>query len=254
MRYIDLHTHTYFRSTDDLQLMAVAGVEAVNICAFFPIEPTYGETLIDFFDWLIEEEASRVESCGLIPYVSAGIHPRSIPKNNFDDAANYLLALIDHGKISAVAEVGMDSGSQKEEEALRIQLRFAVEYDMPILIHTPRVNKPQILNKLLAILEDERVDSPRVLIDHVTPDLVKKVLDFGAFCGLTVQPGKLTPTDVAAVLREHGSKQLVVNSDLGMSPSDPLALPKTAKHLDREGFSAADIERILYHNPKLLLR
>ncbi|MCX8169839.1 MAG: hypothetical protein N3D72_01990, partial [Candidatus Methanomethyliaceae archaeon] len=75
----------------------------------------------------------------------------------------------------------------------------------------------------------------------------------GAIAGLTVQPGKLTPRDIYDIITKFGTEGIVVNSDIGINPSDPLALPRTAHYLDRCGVSGGDIQKILYSNIRILL-
>lgn len=253
LRFIDSHTHTYLRGPEDLELMSVSGIEGVVICSFFPVRPSGFSTMRDLFRWVIEEEPFRLSSYGISSRVAVGIHPRSIPEEDVKAVIDHILALFDNEKASALGEVGLETGSQEEEYVLTQQIRIANEYPVPMIMHTPRNNKQKILEKLLSIIESENVDPARVIIDHLTPDLVEKVRSIGANVGLTVQPGKLTAKDVHEVIMKHGPEGIVLNSDIGNKASDPLALPRVAHYLDRAGVSGRDIQMITYSNIRALM-
>jgi predicted metal-dependent TIM-barrel fold hydrolase len=165
----------------------------------------------------------------------------------------HIRALFDNEQASALGEVGLETDSSEEEKILVQQMRIANEYAVPIIIHTPRSNKPKIFNKLLLVIESEKIDPGRVIMDHLTPDLVPKARSAGVVAGLMVQPGKPTPQDVADILSKNGPEGIVVNSDLGNTPSDPLALPKVAHHLDWAGFGVKEIELVTCSNIRTLL-
>lgn len=252
MKYIDSHTHTYLRGPEDLQSMAIAGVEGVVICSYFPIRPGGSSTLIDLFYWL-QDEMGRLANYGITSQMAVGIHPRSIPKIEVDEVMDQILNLFDHGLAAALGEVGLETGSAEEREVLAKQLRIANDYGRPMIIHTPQNNKAEIVEATLGILKEEKIDASMVVLDHLTPELVAKVKDEGAIAGLTLQPGKMTYKDVEAAISKTGPERIVLNSDLGNKPSDPLALPKAAFHMDRDGISGRDIELVTYSNIRALM-
>ena len=53
MRYIDAHTHSHLRGTEDLQAMAQAGVEGVVVCAYLPVRPSHPAGVEDLWRWLV---------------------------------------------------------------------------------------------------------------------------------------------------------------------------------------------------------
>jgi predicted metal-dependent TIM-barrel fold hydrolase len=251
-RYIDSHTHSYLRSSEDIELMSLAGIEGVVVCSYFPVGPSGPATLIDLFKWISEEEPERLSAHGMSMRATVGIHPRSIPESGVKQVLDHIFALFDNELAYGLGEVGLESKSKAEENVFRQQLRIANEYPTPIIVHTPRLNKPQILDSTLKILEDENVDYGKVIIDHLTPDLVPKVRAKGAFAGITVQPGKLTPKDVCDAVTANGPEGIVVNSDLGNFPSDPLTLPKVARAMDAASMSGRDVELVTYSNIRRL--
>jgi len=251
-RYIDSNTHSYLRSSEDIELMSLAGIEGLVVCPFFPISPSGPATLIDIFKWISEEEPERLSAHGMSMRATVGIHPKSIPESGVKAVLDHIFALFDNELTYGLGEVGLETHSKEEEHVFRQQLRIANEHPLPIIVHTPKSNKPKILDSTLKILEDENVDFGKVIIDHLTPALVAKVREKGALAGITVQPGKLTPKDVCDIVSTIGPEGIVVNSGLGNLPSDPLTLPKVARAMDATGISGRDVELVTYSNIRKL--
>jgi predicted metal-dependent TIM-barrel fold hydrolase len=80
------------------------------------------------------------------------------------------------------------------------------------------------------------------------------VREIGANAGITVQQGKLTEEDAAGIVSSFGPDNVLVNSDLGNVPSDPLTLPKVASCMMRAGIAKGDIEKVVYKNAKELFK
>lgn len=251
-RYIDAHTHIYLRSAEDVELMSLAGIQGVVVCAYFPIRPSGPDTLADLFKWISEEEPERLSMHCMSMRATVGIHPRSIPESGVKKALDHIFALFDNELVYGLGEVGLETNSKEEQHVFRQQLRIANEHPLPIVVHTPKQNKPKIVDITLKILEDENVDFSRVIVDHLSPDLVPKVREKGALAGLTVQAGKLAPKDVCDTVAANGPEGIVVNSDLGNYPSDPLTLPKVAHAMDSAGMGGRDVELVTYSNIRRL--
>jgi len=248
MRFIDAHTHTFLRNFEDLERMALSGVHGLVVCAYLPTRPSASATLLDLFRWLTQEETARLETHGLQVRVALGNHPRCIPDGQFADVLEELERSFHEGAAAALGEVGLESGDARELDVLQQQLRVAKACRVPVVLHTPRQGKEKVLPQLFRVLEAESLDPSRVVIDHLTPALVPEVRAFGAMAGLTVQPGKLTPADVVAVVGERGTEGIVIDSDLSHLPSDPLALPRCAQALSRAGQPRAVVEAVTFGN------
>ena len=253
MRFIDSHTHAYLRGAEDLELMSLAGVEGLVLCSYFPVMPSGPSTLIDLYKWLIRDEGTRLAKYGMKSWSAIGIHPRSIPEKGVDEVLAHMRVLFSGGKASALGEVGLETGSAEEVEVLTKQLRLADELNKPAIVHTPRADKLRMLEKTLAILNEVGMPLHGVILDHLTPDLVPMVRSAGALAGLTVQPGKLTARDVGDILLKNGPDGIVVNSDLGNVPSDPLTLPKVGRYLVSAGIDTNAVEMATYSNIRNLL-
>lgn len=254
MRFIDSHTHIYLRGSQDVEAMSVAGVEGVIVCSYFPVKPTGPATLIDLHRWLTEVEPERLKKYGISTLVAVGIHPRSIPSTGVQEVLNHMSSLFNSGKALALGEVGLETASSEEEKVLIKQVSLAKRYDLPIIFHTPRQNKVQVFSRLLKLIEGQKVDMGKVIIDHLTADLVVRVRELNANAGITVQPGKMTEKDAVSIVSSLGAEGVLVNSDLSNQPSDPLTIPKVAQALSEAGISKADVEKVTCLNAKKILR
>jgi len=252
VRIIDSHTHTYLRGPEDLDLMAVAGIEGAVVCSYLPVQPSGASTLKDLFNWQIGIESMRLSSYHIDCRVAVGIHPRSIPTNEIELVYDRLIAIFDNETATAMGEIGLEVGSKEEIDVFVQQLRIAKDYARPMIVHTPKNNKAAVFEKALAILKEEDVDGSKVIIDHLTPDLVPRAREFGALAGLTIRPGGASPGDVEAIISKCGPEGVVLGSDIGDSPSDPLALPRTVRQL-MQSLSARDVELIVYSNIRALM-
>ncbi len=222
MELFDAHIHSEGRSVEDLRFMAENGIKKALTCAFYPIVPKYGETLIDLFRKLVEFEAYRGKKAGMEIYAAIGIHPRCIPQN-WKDVLEFMEN--DFGYL-AFGEIGLEDGSDKEIEVLKAQLKLAKKLDVPCVIHTPRKNKVKITEKTLEILDELSFPEDLAVIDHASRETVEMIRKKGYYIGLTVQPGKLSVDDAVRILNDYGDERFIANSDTGFSESDMLAVRK----------------------------
>jgi hypothetical protein len=239
MKWFDTHIHSEGRSVEDLKRMADAGIEFAVTCAFYPIPPEHPETLLDLFRKLEIFEVKRGEKAGMSIFPALGVHPRCIPPKY-----EVVLPAITRGV--AVGEIGLEEGGEAEVKVFKAQLRIAKENDLPCIIHTPRNNKEIITEKTLQILERISFPEELAVIDHLSPSTAEDVLKHGYYGGLSVQPGKLTPSEALAIVEEYGPERLMLNSDAGFSESEMDAVAKAgnliAEKLGREVAEKAGME------------
>lgn len=248
---IDSHTHLYLRGAEDLERMAAAGVKATVVCAYLPVRPSAAATLLDLFRWLVEAEPARQRGFGIRALPAVGVHPRCIPERGLDavlETVDRLLAV----RAAALGEVGLETASAEEVEVLEAQLGLARARGAAVVLHTPRADKARVLDELLRVLERSAVEPRRVVVDHLTPELVGRVRERGYNAGLTVQPGKLAPEGVLAVVRERGVEGLLVDSDAAHVAADPLAVPRVRDALAAAGIPAAEVARITGGNARAI--
>jgi len=68
--------------------------------------------------------------------------------------------------------------------------------------------------------------------------------------GFSIYPDtKMDPHRMVAILREHGTERMVVNSAADWGRSDPLLTVRTAEAMLAAGFDDDDVDRVLWRNP-----
>jgi len=236
MKLFDTHIHSEGRSIEDLKYMAENGIVKAITCAFYPIKPLHAETLIDNFRKLVEFETERGKKAGMEIYSAVGIHPRCIPS----EWRKSLEFIESYEGFIAIGEIGLENGNEFEIEVFEAQLKLAENMDIPCIIHTPRNNKSEILEKTLRILEKLSFPEELAIIDHNSAESIKHVLKNGYWAGITVQPGKLSVEEALKIIENYGDERLIANSDTGFSESDMLAVKKL--------YQACRNEKIVFKN------
>ena len=91
----------------------------------------------------------------------------------------------------------------------------------------------------------------QVVIDHCSEVNIEMALEAGASAGISVQPWRnMTPDLAADLVVKHGSNRIMINSDCGSGPSDPVAVSKTAVALTKKGASDQVIEAVCWSNSR----
>ena len=120
---------------------------------------------------------------GIKCYYLAGIHPRSItPDLRAEDVADILMPYLEDPLCLGMGEIGLETGSDLEQEILREQLALGDRLsamNKRIGIHTPRDNKPDVTDQTLVLLADFPEIAPITVIDHCTPEIIGPVLEGG---------------------------------------------------------------------------
>lgn len=252
MYSIDPHCHMISRVTQDYEAMALAGIRAVVEPAFWLGQPRRRPgSFFDYFDHLCNYERERAAAHLIDHYAAVSMNPR---ESNDSDLAGAVIAelpkWLEHPSVVAVGEVGFDAITDLEERSLRAQLELALERDMPVIIHTPHVEKLRGLRRTLRVLEDMKVPPEMVVLDHTTEETSEIASATGCWCGLTVyNVTKLTPERAANLIEKHGLERMLVNSSCDWGPSDPLNVPRTVLELRRRGFSSEEISKLVWENP-----
>lgn len=253
---IDTHIHSIFRSNDDFISLVSKGITKAISVTFYPIVPLYSNTLIDLFDWIVEDEPRRTKSTGIIILPAIGIHPRSIPKDlSNENLQKFKLKLqnaIEEKKIVALGEIGLESANAKEKEVFDFQLQIAKEFDFPVIVHTPRRNKKEITEKSIELLLKNKIE--KGVLDHIDEQNYSLAKKISLNLGLTVQIGKLTPENFYKIVNEneHEIDRFVLNTDIGRDEADLYAAYKVIKILKNKEFNKSKIDLIASKNAKKL--
>jgi hypothetical protein len=242
----------YSRTTDDYQKMVLAGIRTVIEPSFWlGQERTSSKTLEDYWEYIISFERTRASEFGIDHYCAISINPKEA--NNKKFAEDSLLIIEDYlqrESVVALGEIGFDLISKQEEEIFRKQLLIADRLEMPVIIHTPHINKFEGTKKTLEIIKKSGVEQSRIIVDHNNEDTIELSLSFDVHSGITVYPNtKLSPFRAVNIMKKYGTDRILINSSADWGISDPLSVPKTAIQMEKDGFSKNEIEQLLFHNP-----
>lgn len=243
---IDTHIHADSRSSEDFEKMYAEGIDTAITCAFYPYVINNESILLNHLEKILNYDTKRVGNYNIDLKVALGIHPvncLSKPEIIYENIYKW----IENKDIIAIGEIGLETGSDEEIAIFKKQLEIANETNTKAIVHTPRKNKSEILDKILEIIPDV-CDERLIVIDHINPEVVSKVIDSDYTLGLTIQPQKMTSTEAVTILDEYGFDKFLLNSDMSYKPSDPLSVPKTVKELKNKGFGDKKIEKVAFKN------
>lgn len=252
MRYIEHHIHMYSRTTDDYARIAAAGFAAV-------LEPSFWlgsarrapETFWDYWNHMITFEPTRARAVGLDYYCAISVNPKESEDSVLaDETMSRIEEYLDREPVLALGEIGFNNTTVNEERAFRRQLEIATRRNMPIMIHTPHVNKLKGTIRTVEILKEMNIPPHLVDIDHCTEETMPTARSFeGCWCGMTVYPTKLSPERAAKIVQQYGPDRLLVNSSADWSDSWPLGVVMAAQAMAKLGLPEATIRRMVWDNP-----
>jgi predicted metal-dependent TIM-barrel fold hydrolase len=252
MRIFDPHIHMTSRTTDDYEAMAAAGVKAIVEPAFWLGQPrTSVGSFVDYFDSLLGWERFRASQFGIRHHCTIGLNPKEANDDRLrKEVIELLPRYLAKDGVVAVGEIGYDSMTAEEEEALGVQLDLAAEHDLPVLVHTPHRNKLAGTRRTLEVVARSGLPPERTLIDHNNELTVGVVADTGCWMGFTIYPyTKMDEHRLVRIVEEYDIERVLVNSAADWGISDPLKVAKTASALSEAGFSDDDIDRLVWRNP-----
>ena len=252
MRIFDPHAHMTSRTTDDYEAMYASGVRALVEPAFWLGQPrTSVGSFIDYFNSLLGWERFRSGQFGIRHHCTIGLNPKEANDEALArEVIDVLPRFLGKDGVVAVGEIGFDAMTAAEEWALQAQLELAAEYELPVLVHTPHRDKAHGTLKTIEMVVASGVKPEFVVIDHNNELTVKDVLDSGCWAGFSIYPGtKMDEHRMVRVAQEHGLDRILVNSACDWGVSDPLKVRKTADAMAEAGFSADDIDRLVWRNP-----
>jgi uncharacterized protein len=252
MRIFDPHIHMTSRTTDDYEAMAAAGVKAIVEPAFWLGQPrTSVGSFVDYFDGLLGWERFRASQFGIRHHCTIGLNPKEANNDRLrKEVIELLPRYLAKDGVVAVGEIGYDSMTAEEEEALGVQLDLAAEHDLPVLVHTPHRNKLAGTRRTLEVVARSDLPPERTLIDHNNELTVGVVADTGCWMGFTIYPyTKMDEHRLVRIVEEYDIERVLVNSAADWGISDPLKVAKTASALSEAGFSDDDIDRLVWRNP-----
>ncbi|GAA1469720.1 TatD family hydrolase [Nocardiopsis exhalans] len=251
MRIFDPHIHMTSRTTADYRAMYDAGVRALVEPAFWLGQPrTSVGSFRDYFDGLVGWERFRAAQFGIRHHCTIALNPKEANDPRLAGVLDILPRYLAKDGVVAVGEVGFDSRTSEEEKAFRHQLELAREFGLPVLVHTPHRDKVEGTRHTLRLVAESGIAPEMVLVDHLNETTVEMVLDSGCVLGFSIYPDtKMSPDRMVRILSEHGLDRMVVNSAADWGHSDPLTTLYTGRKMLAAGFTADDVDRVLWRNP-----
>ncbi|MER5216210.1 TatD family hydrolase [Streptomyces sp. NPDC002838] len=251
MRIFDPHIHMTSRTTDDYEAMYAAGVRAVVEPSFWLGQPrTSVDSFTDYFDALLGWEPYRAAQFGIQHRCTIALNPKEANDPRCAGVLDVLPRYLAKDRVVAVGEIGYDSMTPEEDEALARQLELAVEHELPVLVHTPHRDKAVGTRRTLDVVRESGIPPEHVLVDHLNELTVAMVADSGCWMGFSVYPDiKLTEDRVVRILKEHGTERMLVNSAADWGRSDPLKTRTTADAMLAAGFDDDTVDQVMWRNP-----
>jgi predicted metal-dependent TIM-barrel fold hydrolase len=253
MDICDPHIHMHSRVTDDYEMMALAGMRTIIEPAFWlGGARTHVGTFLDYFDGILGFETERAAKYGIRHFVTLSMNPREA--NDRKLTREVIGAMekeyLDRKGVVGIGEIGYDSITAAEDEAIQMQLEVARKKNLPVLIHTPHYRKALGTRRNLELLREMKYPPEMVIIDHNTEETTGMVLDAGFWAAHTVYPvTKLSPERAANLVQRYGVERMIVNSSADWGPSDVLSVPRTMRELRRRNVPEKDIQTLVWDNP-----
>ena len=185
---IDTHTHLYLDQFKDdiddvIQRALSVGVEKFYLPS---ISSKYNESMHD----LESKFPNRV-------FCMIGLHPCYVDKN-FEREIEFVKEQIKSNKYKAIGEIGIDLFHEKKYFKQQIiafeeQIKLALEYDLPIVIHSR-----ESFDEIFEVLKKYKSDKLRGVFHCFTgnEDQARKIIDLNFFLGIggvvTFKNGKIS--------------------------------------------------------------
>lgn len=204
MRLIDTHVHLYASEYDSDRESVTEAARKVGVERL--LLPNID---LDSYRGMMDLVAAHPDLC----YPMIGLHPCYVD-SNYTEQLSFVEAELQKGGYIGIGEIGMDRHWSLEhivqqEDALRIQLKWAVHYDLPVALHTRNAN-----DEVIAIIRDLDLSGLRGVF-HCFSGSVKQaqqMIDLGFVLGIG---GVVTYKNagIAEVLAEIPVEHLVLETD-----------------------------------------
>ena len=252
MKMFDPHIHMTSRTTDDYQAMADAGILAIIEPAFWMGQPrTHAGSFEDYFNSLLGWERFRASQFGIRHFCTIALNPKEANDPRLsEEVLEMMPRYLQKEGVVAVGEIGYDDQTEREEKLFAQQMEMAVEFDLPVLIHTPHRDKKNGTVRTLELIKEVGIPEEKVLVDHNNEETLPLVLDTGCWAGHSIYPNtKMDEERMARLVKQYGSERIIINSAADWGISDPLKVPKTVAKMRELGVAEEDIARIVWDNP-----
>ena len=185
---IDTHTHLYLEEFKDDIDDVISRAKNVGVHGFYlpSISSKYNKSMRD-----LEKKFPDDISCMI------GIHPCYVD-DNFQSEINFVKKQIDEHNYKAIGEIGIDLFHEKKYFTQQViafeqQIKLAIEYDLPIVIHSR-----DSFDEIFKVLEKFKSEKLRGIFHCFTGNLdqANKIIDLNFHLGIggvvTFKNGKIS--------------------------------------------------------------
>jgi TatD DNase family protein len=212
MQIIDTHTHLYSNSflSDIEAVISRAEAEGVNRFYLPAIDSESHPTMLDL-------EARFPGKC----IAMMGLHPVSV-KEDYQEELNLVAEWLSKRKFAAVGEIGLDyywdrSFDQQQIAAFHQQIEWALQYKLPIVIHSR-----ESMNDCIRIVQEHQKGALGGIFHCFTgtEEQARQIIDAGFYLGIG---GVLTykKTTLPEVLKNIPLEHVVLETDAPYLPPVP---------------------------------
>ena len=176
MKIIDTHTHLYSNQFKEDIDDVIAKAKENGIKKF--IFPAIDSSHYDSMHNLKKKYSDDI-------FLMSGLHPTDV-KENYKDELDFVVNSLKSHNYVAIGEIGIDlywdkTYLKEQQDAFRFQIRLAIQYDLPIVIHCR-----ESFYEIFEILEEENCDKLRGVFHCFTGniDQANKAIGLGFLLGI----------------------------------------------------------------------
>lgn len=206
------------------------------------------QELMAYLEQMLERESRRLRAAGIAPFFAVGVHPKRIPDRGFEEVLASFPGLTRHARVVAIGTIGLAEGGEEEEEVFSRQLEMASSLDLPVIVSLGVQRSLRLTRRALALLREHEFPPERVLVSGVNAESLRLVRSCDHHAGLIIHPSSLKPEEAVRLIRGHGSRGLVLASNLGEGAGDLLGIPRTLHLLARGRMSREIVRKVASEN------
>lgn len=246
---IDTHTHLYAQEFDQDRIEVIQNAISKGVTKFFlpAIDRQTHQKMLDLEHQYPEQM-----------YAMIGLHPCSVKPESWEEELQAVEAFLEQRNFCAIGEIGIDLYWDKstldiQVQAFELQIDWAIERDLPIVIHT-RAS----FEETFAVLERKKHPNLRGIFHCFSGDLdqAKRAVDLGFLLGIggvvTFKNGKidqfLKEIPLEKIVLETDSPYLAPVPHRGKRNDSSLLGLVAGKLVDIYGVSFDEIDKITTAN------
>lgn len=246
---IDTHTHLYAQEFDQDRIEVIQNAISKGVTKFFlpAIDRQTHQKMLDLEHQYPEQM-----------YAMIGLHPCSVKPESWEEELQAVEAFLEQRNFCAIGEIGIDLYWDKstldiQVQAFERQIDWAIERDLPIVIHT-RAS----FEETFAVLERKKHPNLRGIFHCFSGDLdqAKRAVDLGFLLGIggvvTFKNGKidqfLKEIPLEKIVLETDSPYLAPVPHRGKRNDSSLLGLVAGKLVDIYGVSFDEIDKITTAN------